>query len=53
MSKRASDPSRRLPPNKDVHCLHAAIWIEIKATWGLSADQAEIDTLQSLAEACS
>ena len=52
MAKAASDPARWLPPNQDVWCVYAAVWIETKATWGLSADLDEIAVLESLAEDC-
>lgn len=52
MAKAASDPAGWLPPNQDVWCVYAAVWIEVKATWGLSADPDELTVLESLAEDC-
>ena len=52
MAKAASDPARWLPPNEDVWCIYVAVWIEVKATWDLTADDAEIAALTSLAETC-
>ena len=52
MAKAASDPAGWLPPNEDVWCVYVAVWIEVKATWGLSADPDEIAVLESLAEVC-
>lgn len=52
-AKGASDPTDWLPPNKDVWCAYAAVWIEVKAAWGLTADQPEIDALTLLADTCN
>jgi len=52
-SKGASDPAAWLPPNAGVRCTYAAVRIEVKAAWGLTADQAEIDALTALAATCS
>ena len=52
-AKGASDPTDWLPPNKDVWCTYAAVWIEVKAAWGLTADQPEIDALTLLADTCN
>ena len=52
MAKAASDPAGWLPPNEDVWCVYAAVWIETKVTWGLSADPDELAVLESLAEVC-
>ena len=52
-AKGAFDPAEWLPPNTDIHCLYAAVWIEVKAVWGLSADQAEVAALTALAETCN
>ena len=51
-AKGASDPADWLPPNQDVRCVYAAVWIEIKATWGLTADPDEIAALETLANIC-
>ncbi|MDE0171393.1 MAG: HNH endonuclease family protein [bacterium] len=51
-SKGASDPAEWLPQNEDVRCIYGAVWIEVKATWGLTADPAEIDALEALAAVC-
>ena len=52
MAKAASDPAGWLPPNQDVWCVYVAVWIEVKATWGLSADPDELAALEALAEDC-
>lgn len=51
-SKGASDPAEWLPQNEDVRCIYGAVWIEVKATWGLTADPAELDALEALAAVC-
>ena len=53
LAKGASDPAGWLPPNEDVWCTYAAVWIEVKAAWHLTADQAEHDTLIALAARCN
>ena len=52
-AKGASDPTDWLPPHQAVHCTYAAVWIEVKAAWNLTADQAEFDTLAALATDCN
>ncbi|MYA02270.1 MAG: HNH endonuclease [Chloroflexi bacterium] len=52
-AKGASDPADWLPPNEDVWCTYAAVWVEHKATWNLTADQSEYDTLAALALECN
>ncbi|MDE0288876.1 MAG: HNH endonuclease family protein [bacterium] len=51
-SKGASDPAEWTPPNDAVHCMYAAIWIQVKARWRLSVDSAEADTLRRMLAGC-
>ena len=53
LAKGASDPTDWLPDNEDVWCTYAAVWIEVKAAWNLTADQAEHDALTALAVRCN
>ena len=48
----AAEPADWLPPNEDIRCLYAAVWIESKATWGVAADPDEIAAPVTLASIC-
>ncbi|MCY4369956.1 MAG: hypothetical protein OXF41_11225 [bacterium] len=48
----AAEPADWLPPNEDVRCVYAAVWIEAKATWGVAADPAEIAAPETLTSIC-
>jgi hypothetical protein len=43
-SKKQRDPAEWLPSNRDFLKDYAHIWIKIKVDWGLSADQAELQS---------
>jgi len=44
-SKGANDPSQWLPPSTSYRCTYIASWIEVKATWLLTVDPMEKETL--------
>ncbi|MEW2556977.1 HNH endonuclease family protein [Streptomyces zhihengii] len=51
-SKADKDPAEWLPPAADVHCRYLGEWVGTKLRWGLSADEAELKTLEAFGEAC-
>lgn len=51
-SKGDSDPTEWLPGNDAALCTYVAMWIDVKATWGLTADPAEMDVLTGIARSC-
>ncbi len=40
------------PPATSFHCEYAVIWITIKDTWGLTANQREWDALVAMLDTC-
>ncbi|MEV1026604.1 HNH endonuclease family protein [Streptomyces sp. NPDC050264] len=51
-SKSDKDPAQRLPANTSYHCAYAPTWVATKLRWDLTADDAEQQTLQTLATQC-
>jgi hypothetical protein len=51
-SKGDQDPARWLPPNRGSWCEYARDWVEVKVTWGLTADPAEVSALRNLLTSC-
>ena len=47
-SKGARDPAEWLPTNTAYHVQYAQAWVAVKIAWGLTADAAEIEALQSI-----
>jgi|AntAceMinimDraft_5_1070358.scaffolds.fasta_scaffold13174_3 hypothetical protein len=52
-SKGAGDPTEWMPPQRGFHCTYIATWITVKATWGLSVDEVERETLNTEWAKCS
>ena len=46
--KGARDPAEWMPSNTEFHAEYARMWIAVKLEWGLLADAAELQVLQSL-----
>lgn len=52
-TKGADDPADWLPPNESFVCAYLSEWVGLKASWSLSMDQPEHDTIGNLlAERC-
>ena len=51
-SKGAKDPAAWMPPNRGYWCEYVYSWTLVKIRWGLSADPAEIQALQSRGGDC-
>jgi len=51
-SKGDSGPSRWLPPNPDYWCTYATRYVNILATWSLTVNQADKDTLNQVLQNC-
>jgi Protein of unknown function (DUF1524) len=51
-AKSDKDPAQWVPANTGFHCRYAVAWTGVKATWGLSVDQAEKDALGRLLDTC-
>jgi hypothetical protein len=51
-SKGDKDPSEWLPPRRVAWCRYAKDWIDVKVTWKLTAQPAEITALRSLLKTC-
>ncbi len=51
--KRDKDPAQWLPPNKEYHCQYVSDWMDVKDTWGLCYDEAEIAAIQEIKLTCS
>jgi len=47
-SKGAKDPAEWLPPNAAYHCEYARNWVEIKESYGLEFDAAEINAIEDV-----
>lgn len=47
-SKGARDPAEWLPPNSDYHCDYVLNWVEIKAAYGLTYDDAERTAIETI-----
>ena len=47
------DPAEWLPQAESARCRYLVAWIRVKARWSLSIDDAELDALRPLAEACT
>jgi len=47
-----SDPARWLPVDREAACAFVTDWVAIKASWGLSVDQAERDAIELTLETC-
>jgi hypothetical protein len=50
-SKSDSDPTQ-WRPRPDDWCRYATAWTTVKVKWDLSADHAEVDTLQEMLDTC-
>ena len=51
-SKSDQDPADWLPPNEAFHCDYVALWIEVKTSWDLSVDDAELTALEEITARC-
>ena len=51
-SKGDRDPAEWQPPSEESWCRYVGTWVEVKARWALTADQAEVDVLRDMAAAC-
>jgi hypothetical protein len=51
-SKGAPDPAGWLPPNEAYRCEYVRTWVLLKATWGLSMDEAEVEAIRGQLQAC-
>jgi hypothetical protein len=51
-SKGDKDPADWLPPNIARQCAYVRRWISIKRTWGLTADQREVNALARVKASC-
>ena len=51
-SKGDRDPAQWLPPDPTFKCRYLEIWIGVKSTWHLAADQAEFEALLSGLQGC-
>ncbi|MEU8826511.1 HNH endonuclease family protein [Streptomyces sp. NPDC048636] len=51
-SKADQDPAEWLPSDAGAVCRYVTEWTAVKARWGLSADRAEVDALEQLADGC-
>ena len=47
-----NDPASWLPADREAACQFVSDWIAIKASWGLSVDQAERDAIDRTVESC-
>lgn len=47
-SKSDKDPAEWLPPSAGAVCRYIGDWVVVKYRWGLNADQAEVNTLNTL-----
>jgi hypothetical protein len=52
-SKSDSDPANWLPPSSKALCEYITDWVTVKATWGLTMDQAEHTVTRRLVEQCT
>lgn len=52
-SKGDKDPAQWQPSHKAFSCTYAVTWIQVKYRWSLTADQAEISSLQKMLSSCS
>lgn len=52
LSKGASDPAGWVPPAASARCDYAAVWVDLKQRWGLSADPDEAAALVDLLRSC-
>ncbi|GHE00079.1 GmrSD restriction endonuclease domain-containing protein [Streptomyces alanosinicus] len=51
-SKADKDPAEWLPPTAEVLCRYLSEWVGTKLRWRLTADAAELESLDDLAKAC-
>ncbi|MGW1794232.1 HNH endonuclease family protein [Streptomyces tubercidicus] len=51
-TKGDKDPAEWMPPAKDATCTYATDWIAAKLRWKLTADDAEIKALRTVAAGC-
>ena len=51
-SKGAKDPAEWLPPDATFHCDYVAQWIDVKVSWDLSVDEAELAAIESVRDRC-
>ncbi len=51
-SKGDRDPADWQPPNRSAWCEYGAAWIDVKAKWGLTADQPEVTALTNMMAGC-
>jgi hypothetical protein len=47
-----NDPASWLPIDREAACQFVTDWVAIKASWGLSVDQAERDAIELTLESC-
>ena len=52
-SKGDRDPADWLPPRLEARCQYAVDWISVKVRWGLTADQDEVQALQTALDTCT
>jgi hypothetical protein len=52
-SKSDRDPAEWKPPSVEYWCQYASDWVTVKVTWGLSADEAEVEALQEMLVTCA
>jgi hypothetical protein len=51
-SKADQDPAQWMLQAADAHCTYAAHWVSTQLRWNLTANQAEIETLNEIAANC-
>ncbi len=52
-SKGDKDPSSWLPPNNEYICEYVYMWIDVKGTWSLTADEKEIKKIKEVSVDCN
>ncbi|MCK7626755.1 HNH endonuclease family protein [Streptomyces sp. RS10V-4] len=51
-AKGDKDPAEWLPPKASYHCMYARMWVGVKHTYALTADQAEKAALKKILDGC-
>lgn len=51
-SKSDRDPADWQPPDRSAWCEFGTAWVGVKSTWGLTADQREVDALRNILREC-
>lgn len=46
------DPAQWKPPKASFYCMYARAWTDVKYRWGLTADSAEVNALNSVLDTC-